>query len=65
MGIKVVNKSFYINGEKIPDCPTRKNNMSMMNVTIINDKIFMDGYEYKPKLKEWKKTLRAWFHLYF
>lgn len=47
-----------LNGEEIPKPPTKMN-----NITMINDKAFVDGYEYKDG--EWKQTLRAWFHKYF
>lgn len=47
-----------LNGKEIPKPPTKMN-----NTTMINDKVFVDGYEYKDG--EWKRTLRAWIHKYF
>lgn len=47
-----------LNGEEIPKPPTKMN-----NTTMINGKVFVDGYEYKDG--EWKRTLKAWFHKYF
>lgn len=33
------------------------------NSTIINGKVFIDGYEWKNN--KWRRTLRALYHLYF
>lgn len=48
-----------INGEKIP-YPTDVSNHS---VTMINNHIFIGGYEYKNG--QWKRTLRALWHMWF
>lgn len=61
-GITVItNKNeVIINGEKIQ---TPKN-MKTNSQTIINGKIFINGYEYFPKLKKFKRTFRAlWEYL--
>jgi hypothetical protein len=47
-----------INGIKLPPPPT-----GCYSVTTINGKVYIDGYEYKNG--KWKKTLRAWWHLWF
>lgn len=47
-----------VNGIKLPSPPTK-----CWNVTTINSKVYIDGYEYKNG--KWKKTLRAWWHLWF
>ena len=52
-----VNK-VTINGVEIPPCPSGGNNL-----TIINNKIFIDGYELVDG--KWKKTLRGLWHLLF
>lgn len=52
------NEKLIVNGKEIPKPP-----IGMDNVAIINDKIFVGGYEYKDG--ECKRTLRAWFHKYF
>lgn len=49
----------YINGKLIPYKKGMRGNSS----TIINDTIFIDGYELKGT--EWKRTLRSLFHLFF
>lgn len=56
--VVIENKTIYVGGEKLPECPTDIN-----NITVINEKVFIDGYEYKKG--KWRKTLRAWFHKYF
>lgn len=45
----------YVNGKEIP-CPFENPN----NITVINDKVFVDGYEWKNG--EWKRTIRAMWH---
>jgi len=47
-----------LNGKEIPKQPVESN-----NVTMINENVFVDGYEYKDG--KWKKTFRALFHKYF
>ena len=47
-----------VNGIKLPHPPT-----GCYSVTNINGKVYIDGYEYKNG--KWKKTLRAWWHLWF
>lgn len=56
--IVIADNEVYVNGEKMPPCPTRGNNS-----TIINNKVFIDGYELVNG--RWKKTLRALWHKYF
>lgn len=48
-----------INGETIP-YPSGSNSN---NVTMINNHVFINGYEYKDG--QWKRTLRALWHLWF
>lgn len=64
-GNKIINsqiitgdKKIIINGKEIPEPPVKTN-----NVTIINDNVFIGGYEYKNR--EWKRTYKALFHKYF
>lgn len=47
-----------VNGIELPSPPTSCN-----NITTINGKVYIDGYEFKNG--RWKKTLRAWWHLWF
>ena len=54
----VKNNEVYINGEKMPSCPTEGNNMS-----IVDNKVFIDGYELING--KWKRTLKALWHKWF
>ena len=54
----IENDGIIIDGKKIPPCP-----MPMNNCTIIDNHVFIDGYEWKNS--KWKKTLRALYHKYF
>lgn len=47
-----------LNGKEIPKPP-----VEMKNVTIINNHVYVGGYEYKDG--EWKKTLKALFYKHF
>lgn len=49
-----------INGIEIP-LPSATE--ERRNISIINDKVFVDGYEWKNG--KWQKTLRALYHKYF
>ena len=53
------NKEIVIAGQKIPNPPCD----SWTNVTVINNNVFVNGYEYKNG--QWKRTLRALWHLWF
>lgn len=57
-GVVIVGKQIIVNGIKLPPPPTSCN-----NITTINGKVYIDGYEFKNG--KWKKTLRAWRHLWF
>lgn len=55
----VIGNRVWVNGEEIhPSCPAKGR-----NVTQINGKVYIDGYEYKKG--KWIKTLRALWHLWF
>ena len=47
-----------VNGVRLPEPPT-----GSYNVTMINNKVYIDGYEFKNG--KWKKTFMAWWHLWF
>lgn len=57
-GQLIVGEKIVVNGNRIP-CPPGNGH----NISIINDKVFSNGYEYRNG--EWKKTLRAIWHKYF
>lgn len=48
----------WINGIPLPPAPCKGN-----NVTSINGKIYIDGYEFKKG--KWRHTIRALWHLWF
>jgi hypothetical protein len=54
----VKDNQVWINGTPLPPAPCKG-----YNLTVINDKVFIDGYEYKNG--KWKRTLRALWHLWF
>lgn len=57
-GQLIMGKEITVNGKKIPSPPGNGRNIS-----IINDKVFADGYEYRDG--EWVKTFRAMWNKYF
>lgn len=57
-GQLILDKEIIVNGKKIPEPPCDSHNIS-----IINDRVFADGYEYKDG--EWVKTFSAMRHKYF
>lgn len=57
-GVYVIGNEVIINGVKMPPCPAKGHNS-----TIINNKIYLNGYELVNG--QWKKTLRALWHKWF
>ena len=57
-GTMIIDGKIVVNGKELPPCPTNSR-----RVTIINNKVFIDGYEFKNGV--WKKTLRAFWHRWF
>lgn len=57
-GACVIDGTVVVNGVELPPPPTK-----CRSTTIINNKVYIDGYEFKNG--KWKKTLRAWWHLWF
>lgn len=57
-GQLILGEEIIVNGNKIPKPPC-----GGKNISIINDTVFADGYEYRDG--EWIKTLRAMLHKYF
>lgn len=47
-----------INGVELPHVPSRG-----YNSTVINSKVYIDGYEFKRG--NWRRTLKALWHLWF
>ena len=57
-GVAVIGNEVVINGVKLPPCPAKG-----YNSTVINDKVYLNGYEFVNG--KWKKTLRALWHKWF
>lgn len=57
-GVVVIGNDVTINGIKMPPCPAKGRNS-----TVINNKVYIDGYELING--KWKKTLRALWHKWF
>lgn len=57
-GVVVIGNEVTINGIKMPPCPAKGRNS-----TIINNKIYIDGYELVNG--KWKRTLKALWHKWF
>ena len=57
-GPVIIDGIVIVDGVQLPPPPTCCN-----NVTIVNNNVYIDGYEFKNG--KWKKTLRAWWHLWF
>ena len=61
------SNGFYIVGNQcmyysniIPNPP--KFNKNSINVTTLNNKIYLNGYEYFPDKQKWKRTIVATWH---
>ena len=54
----VIGNKVTINGVELPPVPSKGRNS-----TVINGKVYIDGYEFKNG--KWKRTLRALWHLWF
>ena len=57
-GVVVIGNEVTINGVKMPTCPAKG-----CNSTIINNKVYIDGYELVDG--KWKRTLKALWHRWF
>ena len=57
-GVVIIGNEVTINGVKMPPCPAKGHNS-----TIINNKIYIDGYELVNG--KWKRTLKALWHKWF
>ena len=54
----IIGKKIVINNKELPPCPGNGH-----NITTINGKVYIDGYEFKNG--KWKKTLKALYHKWF
>lgn len=60
MSVVQINGTVIIDGVELPPCPSES---KCMNSTVINNKVYLNGYEWKGG--EWKRTLAALWHLVF
>jgi hypothetical protein len=60
-GTVIIGNTVYINNKKLPPPPNCTGTYS--NVTVIDGKVFINGYEWKNG--KWKRTLRALWHMIF
>ena len=56
--VVVAGNRVWINGNELPPCPSEGR-----NVTTIDGKVYIDGYEYRSG--KWKRTLKALWHKWF
>jgi hypothetical protein len=54
----IISNRVYINGKELPPVPS-----AGRNSTVINGKVYIDGYEFKHG--KWKKTLKALWYKWF
>lgn len=60
----VAGNKITISGKEIP-LPPKYNTKRGNNVTIINSKLYINGYEWKADIQQWKKTFKALYHKWF
>lgn len=58
--VTVIGNKVTINGKVLPPVPGKGGGES---VTIINGKVYVDGYEFKNG--KWKKTIKSLYHYWF
>ena len=56
--VRVLGNRVWINGKELPLAPGKGR-----NVTQIDGKVYIDGYEFKNG--KWRRTLAALWHLWF
>ena len=60
MNVAQIQGTIVIDGVELPPCPSKS---KWTSSTIIDDKIYLNGYEWKDG--EWKRTLAALWHWLF
>lgn len=58
--VQVINNKIYYKGNLLPEHPKKS---TSSNVTIINDKLYINGFEWKNN--QWKRTLKAIWYYWF
>lgn len=56
-GAVIIDNRVCINGQEIPPAPGSGN-----NITIINNKVYINGYEWKGD--HWERTLKAMWYAF-
>ena len=59
----IINNEIWIDGKRLSSAPKRKNGKT--SSTVIDGKVYVNGYEYFPKQKKWKRTFSAIWHYLF
>lgn len=59
--VQVINNKIYYKGNPLPELS--KKHQSYNNVTIVNDKLYINGFEWKNN--QWKRTLKALWYYWF
>lgn len=59
-GFCIINGKCTYNGKQIPNPPKFRKNFT--NLTTIDDKVYLNGWEYFHKERKWKRTIPAIWH---
>ncbi len=59
-GFCIINGKCTYNGKQIPNPPKFRKNFT--NLTTIDDKVYLNGWEYFHKERKWKRTPAAIWH---
>ena len=59
--VQIINNQICYKGNHLPELPNK--HQSYNNVTIINDKLYINGFEWKNN--QWKRTLKALWCYWF
>lgn len=59
-GVVLENNKIILGGKTLPPLPKK---YSSVNLTTINNEIFINGYEWKNG--QWKRTFRSLWHWFF
>ena len=62
-GLVIVHNTIRFNGVLIPNPP--RFNSNKQNVTQVNSKLYINGWEYDFERRCWKRTLAALWHSIF
>jgi hypothetical protein len=64
-GFCIVNNRCMYNGKLIPSPPRFSKSRSSSKLTTINNKVYLNGWEYFPEERKWKRTPKAIWHYLF